>query len=65
MNTYVVAYFSLISGEQFHYTVEARSTYEADVQVLQPKADPEAAAFADSYPTYEAIENNYLPAVEE
>lgn len=65
MNTYAVAHFSLMDGELKHYLVEARSIYEAAVQVLRPEAGPDAASFVDSYPTYESIQDNYLAEVEE
>lgn len=65
MNTYAVAHFSLMNGELKHTLVEAPSVYQAAVIVLQPEAGPDADDFVNNYPTYELIQEEYLPAVEE
>lgn len=65
MNTYAVAHFSLMNGELKHFFVEAPSVYQAAVRVLQPNAGPDADDFTNTYQTYEDIQNEYLPAVED
>lgn len=68
MNKYIVAHFSLMNGELIHAFVEARSIYEAAVQTLYANteyADSDVVEFMRAYPTYEDIQEKYLPAVED
>lgn len=66
MNKYAVAYFSLMNGELIHKLVIGESVYDVAITVLTCGVPPEEQLpLRNSYPTYESLQEEYLPAVED